>query len=270
MARPSQTSEPPLVRRADHGLVAELVLDRPGALNAISTAMARQLTERCEVISAEGLRGPAAVALTSSCERAFSAGADLKERARFGDADMLAQRPVIRAAFEAVRSLPVPAIAAVAGYALGGGYELALCCDVIVADETAEIALPEVTVGLVPGGGGTQLLARRSGPGTAADLILSGRRVRAGEALRLRLVDRVVAAGTAVAAALELAQLMAANSPIAVRAAKRALRSTAEHGLATGLEVEDAAWRAAATSEDRVEGISAFVGKKQPAWPSRK
>jgi enoyl-CoA hydratase/carnithine racemase len=195
-------------------------------------------------------------------------GADLKERARFSDAEMAAQRPLIRAAFDAVRALDVPVIAAVAGYALGGGLELALSCDLIVADETAEMGLPETAVGLVPGGGGTQLLARRVGPGPAADLIFTARRVSAREADRLGLVDRVVERGAAPAAALELGRSVAANSPVAVRAAKRALRLGAGLDLASALDVEDAAWRTAATSPDRAEGIKAFVEKRVPDWPS--
>ena len=114
------------------------------------------------------------------------------------DAELMAQRPVFRAAFGAVRALPQSVIAAVRGFALGGGCELALSCDLIVADESAVFGLPETTVGLVPGGGGTQLALRRLGPGRAADLVLTGRKVDAGEALRIGLVDRLVPAGTAV------------------------------------------------------------------------
>jgi len=166
-----------------------------------------------------------------------------------------------------VLALPQPVVAAVHGYALGGGCELALCCDVIVADETAVFGLPETTVGLVPGGGGTQLALRRLGPGRAADLIFSGRRVDAREAARIGLADRVVPAGTACPQAIEIAGLMAANSPTAVRAAKTAIRQGAGTGLAAALEVEDAAWRTAALSADRREGIAAFNEKRQPQWP---
>jgi enoyl-CoA hydratase/carnithine racemase len=158
-------------------------------------------------------------------------------------------------------------VAAVHGYALGGGCELALCCDLIVADETAVFGLPETTVGLVPGGGGTQLALRRLGPGRAADLVLSGRRVDAGEAERIGLADRVVPAGTACPHAVEIAGRMAANSPVAVKAAKTALRQGAGTGLAAALEVEDAAWRTAALSADRREGIAAFNEKRPPKWP---
>jgi enoyl-CoA hydratase/carnithine racemase len=144
--------------------------------------------------------------------------------------------------------------------------ELALCCDVTVADETAVFGLPETTVGLVPGGGGTQLALRRLGPGRAADLILTGRRVDAAEAERPGLADRRVA-GTAGDHALALARQIAGNSPVAVLAAKRAIRQGSGVSLAVGLEVEDAAWRAAAFSGDRREGIAAFTEKRAPRWP---
>ena len=249
-----------------NGAVTELVLDRPDAMNAISGVMAAQLADACRELATGA--APHVVVLSSSSERAFCVGADLKERARFSDAEFAAQRRLMRSAFEAVRALEVPVIAAVAGYALGGGFELALSCDLIVGDETAQLGLPEVSVGLVPGGGGTQLLARRAGPAVAADLIFTARRVAATEALRLGLVDRVVEPGMARAAALELAQQVAANSPVALRAAKRAMRLGTDVGIATGLEVEDAAWRETASSPDRAEGITAFVEKRPPNWPS--
>ena len=153
------------------------------------------------------------------------------------------QRLHYRAAFGEVLDLPVPTIAAVAGYALGAASSW-LSCDLIVADETSVVGLPEVTVGVIPGGGGTQLLASRRSF-RAADLIFTGRRVTIDEADRLGLVDRRVPAGSARAAALDLAGLIAANSPIGVRNAKRALRQGAGTDLATALEVEDGAWRTA-------------------------
>ena len=263
----TQTNPTQLVRVAQHGGVAELVLDRPEALNAISSAMAGQLAAACRDLG----RRPSvhAVVVSSGAQRAFCVGADLKERGRFSDAELTAQRPLMRAAFDGVRGLEVPVIAAVSGYALGGGFELALSCDLIVADETAELGLPEAAVGLVPGGGGTQLLLRRAGPGVAADLIFTARRVAAPEALRIGLVDRVVPLGTARTVALQLADVIVANSPVALRAAKRAMRLGAGVDLATGLEVEEAAWRAAETSPDRAEGIAAFVAKRPPSWPSQ-
>jgi enoyl-CoA hydratase/carnithine racemase len=250
--------------RAD-GHVREIVLDRPVAHNALSTAMARALAQACRVVAADA--AARAVVLSSASAKAFCVGADLKERAGFTDDDLRRQRPIFRAAFGAVLDLPQPTIAAVHGFALGGGTELALSCDLIVADETAVLGLPEVTVGLVPGGGGTQLLARRVGYSRAADLIFTGRRLTADEAAAFGLVDRLVAAGGARGAALELAATIAGNSPVGVRAAKRALRLGLGTDLGAGLDIEDAAWRTVAFSGDRREGIAAFNEKRPPDWP---
>lgn len=252
------------LRRDGH--VAEVVLDRPEALNALSTAMARRLAAVCAEVAADA--SVRAVVLGAAGEKAFCVGADLKERNAMTDAEILAQRPVFRAAFGGVLTLPQPVVAAVHGYALGGGCEFALSADLIVADETAVFGLPEVGVGLVPGGGGTQLALRRLGPGTAADLVFTGRRVPAEEALGLGLADRRVPAGTARDAALEIARTIARNSPVAVRAAKRALRLGAGVALEAGLDLEDNAWRTAAFSADRREGIAAFAEKRTPNWPS--
>jgi enoyl-CoA hydratase/carnithine racemase len=252
------------VRTLPEAAVAEIILDRPEAMNALSTTMAARLAAVCADLATDS--GIRAIVLAAA-GRAFCVGADLKERAAMSDAQLMAQRPVFRAAFGAVLALPQPVIAAVHGYALGGGCELALSCDLIVADETAVFGLPETTVGLVPGGGGTQLALRRLGPGRAADLVLTGRRVDAAEAERLGLVDRLVPTGGAGELSRELAERIAANSPVAVVNAKRALRLGAGLPLAAGLEVEDSAWRAAAFSADRKEGIAAFVQKRNPQWP---
>lgn len=248
------------------GPIAELQLNRPEALNAVSTAFARELTAACGRIAAD--TEAVVVVVTSTSPRAFCVGADLKERNGFSTADLLEQREVFREVFGAVRNLPQPAIAAVAGYALGGGCEIALSCDVIVADRTAQLGLTETSVGLVPGGGGTQLLTRRVGAARAADLVFTARKVAADEALSLGLVDRLVDVGTAREAALALGHQIAANSPTALRAAKRALREGADVTIVAGLELEDAAWREAVSSADREEGIAAFVAKRPPRWPS--
>ncbi|NMO35728.1 enoyl-CoA hydratase [Streptomyces sp. GMY01] len=252
-----------LVRR--HGYVAELVLDRPKAMNAVSTDMARSIAGACAALAAD--RDARVVVLTSSHERAFCVGADLKERNSFTDADLMRQRPVARGAYTGVLELPMPTIAAVHGFALGGGFELALSCDVIVADRTALVGLPEVSVGVVPGGGGTQLLPRRVGAARAAELIFTARRVEAAEAHELGLVDQLVDEGQDRTEALALAARMAANSPIGLRAAKRSLRLGQGLDLRAALDVEDAAWRTTAFSADRAEGVAAFNEKRTPNWP---
>ncbi|MYV48784.1 enoyl-CoA hydratase-related protein [Streptomyces sp. SID2888] len=252
-----------VVRR--HEYVAELVLDRPKAMNAVSTAMARSVAEAC--VHLAGDRDVRVAVLTSTHERAFCVGADLKERNSFTDADLMRQRPVARAAYTGVLELPMPTIAAVHGFALGGGFELALSCDLIVADRTAVLGLPEVSVGVIPGGGGTQLLPRRVGAARAAELIFTARRLEAAEARELGLIDDLVAEGQDRAEALALAGRIAANSPVGLRAAKRALRLGHGLDLRTGLEVEDAAWRSVAFSGDRAEGVAAFNEKRSPHWP---
>ncbi|RJL33571.1 enoyl-CoA hydratase/isomerase family protein [Bailinhaonella thermotolerans] len=251
------------VRR--HDRVAEIVLDRPDAMNALSTAMARRLASVTAEIGADP--EVRAVVLSAAGDKAFCVGADLKERNSMSDADLLRQRPVFRAAFGGVLGLPQPSIAAVHGYALGGGCEFALSCDMIVADETAVFALPEVSVGLVPGGGGTQLALHRLGPSRAADLIFTARRIDVFEAERMGLLDRRVPNGQAREEAIAIAQRIAANSPVAVRAAKQALRRGRPADLQAALDIEDAAWRTAAFSADRKEGIAAFNEKRPPKWP---
>ncbi|MGC5346348.1 enoyl-CoA hydratase/isomerase family protein [Streptomyces sp. DT24] len=254
-------------RHDDAGLehVAELVLDRPGAMNAVSTEMARSIAAACDALAADS--GVRVTVLTSTHERAFCVGADLKERNSFSDADLERQRPVARAAYAGVLELPMPTIAAVHGFALGGGYELALACDLIVADHTAVVGLPEVSVGVIPGGGGTQLLPRRVGAARAAELVFSARRVEGPEAWRLGMVDTLAEKGQDRAEALALARGIAANSPVGLRAAKRAMRSAYGTDLRAGLEVEDAAWRSVAFSRDRAEGVAAFNEKRKPQWP---
>lgn len=253
--------------RRDGDQVAEIYLNRPRSLNALDTTTLRLLNRHCVALAADP--EVLAVVLSARGERAFCVGADLKERAAMTDAEILAQRSDFRAAFGALAAMPQPVVAAVSGFALGGGCELALNCDVIIADETAVLGLPETSVGLVPGCGGTQLLGHRIGPGRAAELILTGRKIDAAEAEATGLVDQRVLTGAARERAFQIAWMIAANSPVAVRAAKRAMRKGMGLPLASALEVEDAAWRAAVCSADRREGIAAFVEKRRPSWPSR-
>lgn len=249
------------------GHVAIVELRRPEALNAISTALAEELSAVLHTVAADDdIR---AVVLAGAGDRAFCAGADLKERNALDDDGFRSQRIVFRAAFDDVRALPQPAVAAVHGFALGGGLELALSCDIVVADDTAVVGLPEVSLGLVPGGGGTQLALRRLGPGRAADVVLTGRRIAAADAHSLGLVDRLVPAGSARAAALDIAAQIAANSPVATRAAKHAMRAGWSLDYQAAMDVEDTAWRTAAFSADRKEGIAAFNEKRRPQWPGR-
>jgi enoyl-CoA hydratase/carnithine racemase len=254
-----------LVHVETAGHIAIIELHRPESLNALSTQVAAELTVVMHAVAEnDHIR---AVVLAGAGDRAFCVGADLKERNSLDDNGFRAQRSVFRAAFGSVRELPQPVVAAVHGFALGGGLELALSCDVILAEDAAIVGLPEVSLGLVPGGGGTQLALRRLGPGRAADIVLTGRRIPAVEALDLGLVDRVVPTGSARAAATELAEQIAGNSPVATRAAKRALRDGWSLDESAAMDVEDVAWRTAAFSADRPEGIAAFNEKRRPDWP---
>src|SRR3954467_10323331 len=192
------------IRVTRHEHVVEIELNRPDALNALSTALAREVVDvTSEIARTVDAR---AVVLTAAGDRAFCVGADLKERNAMSDDDLRVQREVFRAAFGGVLQLPQPVVAAVHGFALGGGCGLALSWDIVVGDETAVLGLPEVTIGLVPGGGGTQLALRRLGAGPPPDIVLTGRRIPADEAHALGLLDRLVPAGSAHQAALELAE----------------------------------------------------------------
>jgi enoyl-CoA hydratase/carnithine racemase len=246
--------------------VAEVIMNRPEALNALSTDQVRRLGETAGQLAADDQ--VSVVIISSALDKAFCVGADLKERRGFDNDDLRRQRPVFQEAFAALRALPMPVIAAVEGFALGGGCELALCSDLIIASATATFGLPEVGLGLIPGEGGTQVLPRRIGLNRAADLLLTGRPVGAEEALRIGLADRLVSEGAARSSAHELATEIAAKSPISLRAAKRALRQGVDADLATGLEIESRAWEEAAFSADRVEGIEAFNMRRAPHWPS--
>jgi enoyl-CoA hydratase/carnithine racemase len=246
--------------------VAEVVMNRPDALNALSTDQVRRLGDTARKLAADDQ--VSVVIISSALQRAFCVGADLKERRGVSNDDLRRQRRVFQEEFYDLRALAVPMIAAVEGFAVGGGFELALCCDLIVASATATFGLPEVGLGLIPGEGGTQLLPRRIGLNKAADLLLTGRRVGAEEGLSLGFVDRLVPEGRARSDALALAEEIATKSPISLRAAKRALNQGFDVDLATGLEIENSAWEEAAFSIDRREGIEAFNQRRAPQWPS--
>jgi enoyl-CoA hydratase/carnithine racemase len=244
-------------------LAAEIAANAPTAVRMAKWAL--DLAAAVEPLGVDP--GVRAVVLTGAGERAFCVGADLKQRAGFDDQGWFVQREAFRRGFAAVRRCPLPTVAAVSGFALGGGTELAISCDLVVAADDATFGLPEVRLGLVPAGGGTQLLARRVGRSAARDLVLTGRRVAAAEALALGLADRVVARGEVLAAATALAAELAGNAPTAVRMAKWALEVGADLPLEAAMEVEDQAWRRAVESDDRREGIAAWVEKRDPRWP---
>ncbi len=258
-----------LVERHGHEHVAEVRLARPEALNALSGAMAEELTGVIAEVS--GDRDVWAVMLSAQGERAFCVGADLKERAGFSAQDFERNRRQIGGLFAALRAVPQPTIAAVFGYALGGGFELALSCDLMVCERDAQLGLPETRVGLVPGGGGTQLLARRVGLARAKDVIFHARRIDAATALDWGVAAEVVDGIDATRArALDKAAQLCAQSPVALRAAKKAIDGGFGRPLEEAIgEFEDAAWWEAVRSEDRAEGIAAFNEKRDPRWRGR-
>ena len=242
--------------------VANVTLNRPDVLNALDSALLRELAA---VFAALDVR----VVVLTGAGRAFCAGADLKERDGMDETAWREHHAVLERAFAAVRGHRAPTIAAVEGYALAGGLELALSCDLVVVAADAQLGLPEVTRGIVPGGGGTQLLSRLVGRGRAKDLLLTGRRIDAQTAERYGLVTRVVGPGQARAAAVELAQQIAANAPLAVRAVKRAVDEGAGRPLADALAIELEAYWTCIDSADRREGIRAFVEGRSPRFEGR-
>jgi len=253
------------LRVDDH--VATVVMQRSEAMNALSGEMADMLSGA--ILQAAAEPNVWVMILASSGDRAFCVGADLKERSTLDDAGWLRNRTLMRGLFESLRSVPQPTIASVFGHALGGGFELALSCDLMVASDDAVFGLPETALGIVPGGGGTQLLARRIGIARAKEVIFTGRRLTAQEAQRIGLVSKVVAKSELRSATTSLAREICKSSPIAVQEAKRAVDNAFDIPLEHGIELEDLAWRRAVASEDRKEGISAFNQKRDPEWKGR-
>jgi len=258
-------SEPVLVERK--GNVALVTLNRPEAMNAINTEMAQSLSRVfSELDSDDETR---VIVLTGAGEKAFSAGADLKERVGLSLQGLEAQRRMLVKAFDAVGSARKPVIAAVNGYALGGGFELALLCDFIIAGDHAKLGLPEVKRGIIPGGGGTQTLPRLVGKAVAKQMIFTGEPIDAQEAFRLGIVVKVVPGSKVVDEALEMAEVIARNAPLAVIQAKRAIDVGVEIDLQSGRAFELEAYNVCLRSEDREEGLRAFAEGRAPAFKGR-
>ncbi|CAA9569401.1 MAG: Enoyl-CoA hydratase [uncultured Thermomicrobiales bacterium] len=241
--------------------VATVTLNRPEALNAFDVAQLERLLATLRELRDD--RAVRCVIVTGAGEKAFAAGADIKEMAELSPQAGLAHGRLGHAVADALEGLPQPTIAAVNGYAFGGGCELALACDLRLAAANAQFAQPEVTLGIPPGWGATQRLPRLVGPGVAAELIFTGRRVAADEALRLGLVNAIHPARL-LPEATALARRIAANSPTALRAAKRALSRAFAGDPAVGLATELALFGQAFGTEDQREGMRAFI-EKRPA-----
>lgn len=248
-----------------HDGVALVTIDRPAALNALSFDLLDELAGRLEALDRDGRTR--AVVLTGAGERAFAAGADIVELA-----DQTPERLRSERRFEAwdrIWAIGVPLIAAVRGFALGGGCELAMCCDLIVAGDDARFGQPEISIGVMPGAGGTQRLTRAVGVARAMDMILTARTMGAHEAMGAGLVTRVVPAAETIESALELASSVASMPPLAVRAAKRSVLAAAELPLAAGLRAEREAFFDLFATADQREGMRAFQEKRRPVWVGR-
>ena len=245
--------------------VALVTLDRPKVLNALDFALIAELTDALEVLDRNG--GCRAIVITGSGERAFAAGADIRELAVQTPASLLGDDEFHR--WERIKRVRTPLIAAVRGFALGGGCELAMTCDLLIAGESAQFGQPEIKLGVMPGAGGTQRLTRAIGKAKAMELVLTGRTMSAREAEAHGLVTRVVPDEEVVAAGLELAGTIASMPPLAVIAAKEAVNRAEELGLEAGLEFERRSFYLLFASEDQREGMAAFTEKRKPAWKGR-
>jgi enoyl-CoA hydratase/carnithine racemase len=242
-----------------------LVMNRPDALNALSLELREELI--AALLAADADESVGAIVISGN-DKVFAAGADIK---MMSEVDLvgaleLGRKPNVFATIAGIRT---PVIAAVSGYALGGGLELALACDMIVAAETAEFGFPETMIGIIPGGGGTQRLTRLAGKQRAMELILTGRRFSAQEANELGIVSSIAKKGEWRQQAEELAARIARQPAVAVRLAKQAVLAADEHSLSGGIDYERRLFELAMATEDRVEGMKAFLDKRRPEFKGR-
>ena len=255
---------PELVSMQRDGDLVWLTIERPEVLNCLSFPTLKRLRTLCEELREDlSIR---AVLITGSGDKAFCAGADLKERKTMPKERVPLFVRNIRAVMDDVEALPQPTIGVVNGVAFGGGTELLLACDLRVAAEHAQFGLTETTLAIIPGAGGTQRLPRLVGKSRAKDLILTARKLDAAEAERIGLVNRIAPEGRLRETALELARAIAANGPVAVRAAKAAIDQGGEAPLAQGLEIEARCYERVLPTNDRLEALAAFAEKRKPRY----
>jgi enoyl-CoA hydratase/carnithine racemase len=246
------------------GHVALLQLNRPEARNALSPEMMEQIAAALEAFDPDP---DVRCVVIAGSEKVFAAGADIKAMSERSFAEAL--RHPAASFWRRLAAVKTPTIAAVSGYALGGGCELALACDMIVASDTALFGQPEITLGIIPGGGGTQRLARVLGKQLAMEYVLTGRRFDAEMGLRMGIVNKVVKKGEWLQEAMALAHTVAERPPIATRLAKQAVLAAEETSLSAGLENERRLYELAMATEDRVEGMRAFLEKREPKFEGR-
>jgi enoyl-CoA hydratase/carnithine racemase len=255
------------VETLEPGLI-QITLNRPEVRNALNTQMGKELREI--FVPLEFTPGEVrAIVLTGAGDKAFCAGGDLKERKGMSDETWRLQHAIFEEAYWAVMKCPVPVIAAVQGHAYAGGCELALACDFIYAAETANFALTEVTIGIMPGGGGTQTLSRAVGERRAKEMILTGRPWSAADALAWGMVNAVYPPAELMGAVLATARRIRDNAPISVRQAKKSIHYGLQVDLATGLHFEVQAYERMISTADRREGILAFNEKRKPRFEGR-
>lgn len=248
-----------IVEKADH--VAKIRLNRPKKLNALNTTIIRNLAETLEELDQDS---QIRVIVLTGNEKAFAAGADINELAGTNPVQFVMKQ--FFRDWERIRKISKPLIAAVNGYALGGGNELAMCCDMIIASETAKFGQPEILLGVIPGAGGTQRLTKAVGRAKAMEMVLTGKTISAKEALQWGLINRVVSSDEVENEALRLAYDIAAKPPVAVRLAKQAINKAQELPLDHGLSFEQNAFYLLFSSEDQQEGMQAFLEKRKPRF----
>lgn len=246
------------------GRVGLITLNRPQAMNALNRTLLSELMDALEAFDADAEVGAMVIA---GNEKAFAAGADIKEMAEASAVEML-ERDTI-GLFDRIRRIKKPVIAAVSGWALGGGCELAMSCDMIIASETARFGQPEITIGVIPGAGGTQRLTRTVGKALAMEMVLNNRTLTAQEALQFGLVNRVVPVERYLEEAIALAEEIAARAPLAVRLAKEAVNAALETSLTEGLAAERRNFYLLFATEDQKEGMKAFIEKRKPQWKGK-
>jgi enoyl-CoA hydratase len=244
--------------------VGLITLNRPKALNALNNQLMLEVMDALGTFDRQAEIG--AMVITGD-EKAFAAGADIKEMAGKSAVEM--QTNDYTAVFDRIRSIRKPVIAAVSGWALGAGCEVALSCDMIVASESAKFGQPEITIGVIPGAGGTQRLTRAVGKVIAMEMVLNNRTLTAQEAHQFGLVNRVVPVETYLEEALKMADEIASRAPLAVRAAKRMINQVFEESLSDGLAGEKQEFYGLFSSEDQKEGMQAFIEKRKPEWKGR-
>lgn len=258
--------EQPVVLEERRDQVVVLTLNRPEAMNSFNFSMLRGLRDKVEAVQYDP---EVRVVIITGAGKGFCAGADLKERATLSEPQVREFIYTIRNLFSFIESLRVPVIAAVNGVALGGGTELALACDLRIASSTASLGLTETRLAIIPGAGGTQRLPRLVGRGKAKELIFTGRRVDATEALQIGLVNQVSKPEALLDDALGMAGMICETGPIAIQQAKYAINHGLETDLHTGLAIESNAYWITIPTEDRLEGLTAFREKRKPVYKGK-